>query len=159
MGLLVLCIVPVGAGIWRLVELAGTPVVTPDNARFVANPLPAVVHMVSALLFCVLGAFQVARATRNRSLRWHRLAGRAVAPLGIVGAVAGIWLAVAYNGLQRDGVVLFSLRLASGTAMAAFIVVGVVRVVRGDIAGHRAWMLRGYAIGIAAGTQFFTHLP
>ena len=27
---------------------------------------------------------------------------------------------------------------------------------RRDIAGHRAWMIRGYAIGQGAGTQFVT---
>jgi hypothetical protein len=40
--------------------------------------------------------------------------------------------------------------------MAACLVLGVAAVRRGDIASHRAWMVRGYAIGLAAGTQVFT---
>ena len=158
-GLLILCIVPIGAGLWRLHQLAGSPAITADNARFVADPLPAVVHIVSASLFCVFGAFQVARVARRKSIGWHRYAGRAVAPLGIIAGLSGIWLTLAYWSITRDGPVLFSMRLAAGSAMAACILLGVVRVVRRDLAGHRAWMLRGYAIGLGAGTQVLTHLP
>ena len=48
------------------------------------------------------------------------------------------------------------LRLVFGSAMVVCIVLGVAAVRRRDIAAHRAWMVRGYAIGLAAGTQAFT---
>jgi Predicted membrane protein (DUF2306) len=48
------------------------------------------------------------------------------------------------------------LRLIFGPAMAACLVLGIAAVRRGDIAAHRAWMVRAYAIGVAAGTQVFT---
>ena len=48
------------------------------------------------------------------------------------------------------------LRLVFAAAMAACLVLGVTTVRRGDIAGHRAWMIRAYAIGLAAGTQAIT---
>lgn len=158
-GLVFLCVVPTGAGIWRLMQLAGSPAVTPDNARFIAEPFPAAVHIVSACLFCILGAFQVARAPRTSSLTLHRYAGRVVAPLGIVAGLSGVWLTLAYWTITRDGPTLFAIRLTAGSAMTLFVILGVARALRRDFAGHRAWMLRGYAIGIGAGTQFFTHLP
>jgi hypothetical protein len=40
--------------------------------------------------------------------------------------------------------------------MAVFLVLGVQAVRRRDIVAHRAWMIRAYAIGLAAGTQAFT---
>jgi hypothetical protein len=40
--------------------------------------------------------------------------------------------------------------------MAACLVLGVTAARRRDIAAHRAWMIRAYAIGLAAGTQAFT---
>jgi Predicted membrane protein (DUF2306) len=43
-----------------------------------------------------------------------------------------------------------------GSAMAACLVLGFTAVRRRDIAAHRAWMMRAYAIGLAAGTQAFT---
>lgn len=66
-GLVSLRVVPTGAGIWRLMQIAGSTAVTPDNARFIADPLPAAVHIVSACLFCILGAFQVPLASSQVS--------------------------------------------------------------------------------------------
>jgi hypothetical protein len=43
--------------------------------------------------------------------------------------------------------------------MVVSIVLGVAAIRRRDIVRHGAWMLRGYAIGLGAGTQFLTHLP
>ena len=40
--------------------------------------------------------------------------------------------------------------------MAACLVLGFAAIRRRDIAAHRAWMIRAYAIGLAAGTQVFT---
>ena len=40
--------------------------------------------------------------------------------------------------------------------MAACLVLGIATVRRGDIAAHRVWMIRAYAIALAAGTQAFT---
>jgi hypothetical protein len=40
--------------------------------------------------------------------------------------------------------------------MAACLILGVTTIRRGDVAAHRAWMIRAYAIGLAAGTQAFT---
>ena len=40
--------------------------------------------------------------------------------------------------------------------MAACLVLGFTAIRRRDITAHRAWMIRAYAIGVAAGTQAFT---
>ncbi len=40
--------------------------------------------------------------------------------------------------------------------MAACLLLGVVAIRRGDVNRHRAWMVRGYALGLAAGTQVLT---
>jgi Predicted membrane protein (DUF2306) len=43
--------------------------------------------------------------------------------------------------------------------MLVAIVLGFAAARGRDFARHRVWMMRGYAIGMGAGTQFFTHLP
>ena len=43
--------------------------------------------------------------------------------------------------------------------MSLFICLGFAAVRRRNIAHHRAWIMRGYALGIGAGTQVLTHLP
>ena len=48
------------------------------------------------------------------------------------------------------------LRLVAASGMAACLVLGFAAIRRRDISAHRAWMVRAYAIGLAAGTQVFT---
>jgi hypothetical protein len=154
--LIMLSTVPVLAGSIRLTELAGRPDVTPDNARFVEVPLPVVVHIIGASLYCVLGAFQFAPGLRRRRPRWHRIAGRLLVPAGIAAALSGIWMTLFYDLPDHDNALLGAMRLGFGSAMATSIVLGFLAVRRRDIARHRAWMVRGYAIGQGAGTQVFT---
>jgi hypothetical protein len=40
--------------------------------------------------------------------------------------------------------------------MVVSIVLGYAAILRRDILQHRAWMMRGYAIGLGAGTQVLT---
>jgi hypothetical protein len=40
--------------------------------------------------------------------------------------------------------------------MVASIILGFVAIRRGDVTRHRAWMMRGYALGLGAGTQVLT---
>src|SRR6186997_813047 len=87
--LIALTFIPVAAGMMRLVGLAGAEAVTPENARFFASPIPVVIHIIGATVFCVLGAFQFAPGLRRRRPEWHRVAGRIVLPCGIAAALSG----------------------------------------------------------------------
>lgn len=156
-GLIALSLVPVAAGAFRLTDLAVGTTVTPENARFFASPVPVVVHIVSSVLFLVLGALQFAPSLRRR--RWHRLAGRVLAPAGVLSAGSAIWMTLFYAMPAVNGPALYVMRLGFGTAMAAAIVVAFVAIRRGDVRTHSAWMTRAYAIGLGAGTQVLTFLP
>ncbi|MCK8607928.1 DUF2306 domain-containing protein [Agromyces sp. C10] len=156
-GLIALSLVPMAAGAFRLTELASGAAVTPENARFFDSPVPVVVHIVGSVVFLVLGALQFAPALRRR--RWHRYAGRILVPAGVLSALSGMWMAVAYDLPEPSGTALLVMRLVFGTAMAAGIVVAFLAIRRGDVRTHSAWMTRAYAIGLGAGTQVFTFLP
>lgn len=156
--LVVLLAVPIGAGVRRLVELGSGAAVTPDNARYFAAPVPVVLHIVCVTLFCVLGALQFAPAFRRRSPGWHRRAGWLVVGGGLGAALTGVWMTLFYPHVEGDGALLFAFRLLFGSLMAACVVLGVSAIRRKDIASHRAWMLRGYAIALGAGTQAVVHL-
>ncbi|WP_456843797.1 DUF2306 domain-containing protein [Cellulomonas sp. P5_C6] len=158
-GLILLSLVPMLAGALRLAELSSGPEVTPDNERFVTMPAPVVVHIVCATTFLLLGAFQFHPGLRRRRPRWHRVAGRVVAPAGILAALAGLWMAVFTDLPAGDGPLLEVFRLVFGTAMVAFLVLGVVNIRRGDVVTHSAWMTRGYALGLGAGTQAVIFAP
>jgi uncharacterized membrane protein len=157
--LLMLSAVPVAAGAARVTELAAGAQISPENARFFAAPVPVVLHIVAATLYCILGAFQFVPGFRHRRPGWHRVAGRLLVPCGLAAALAGLWMTVFYPRPVGDGDLLAAFRLVFGTAMVASIVLGFAAIRRGDIAQHRGWMIRGYAIGLGAGTQVLTHLP
>ncbi|MEU4330280.1 DUF2306 domain-containing protein [Nonomuraea dietziae] len=156
--LVVLSVVPLIAGGVRLTELAGGDV-TPGNARFFAAPLPVVVHIFCAAVYSVLGAFQFAPRFRRRRPGWHRVAGRILVPCGLVAALSGLWMTLFYARPVGDGDLLAAFRLLFGTAMVVAISLGLAAIRRRDFARHRAWMIRGYAIGLGAGTQVLVHLP
>lgn len=157
-GLVLLSVVPVLAGVVRLVELGSGGEVTPDNARFFAAPLPAVVHIVSGSLFCLGGAFQFSPALRRRGASWHRLAGRVLLPLGFAAALSALWLTALYPPAEHTGLLLKGVRAVAGSAMLASLSVAVLALFRRRFVAHGEWMIRGYALGIAAGTQVFTHV-
>lgn len=157
--LLLLSAVPVLAGALRLTSLASAGDVTPENVRLFALPLPVILHILGATAYLVLGAFQFVPSLRQRHPRYHRLAGRVLIPAGLVGAASGLWMTAVYDLPATDGGLLPLVRWVFGLAMIAALVLGLVSVRRREFATHRAWMIRAYAIGIAAGTQVFTTLP
>ena len=157
--LILLSFVPAVAGTVRVAELASGAAVTPANARFVAQPLPVVLHVLAVIPFSLLGAFQFAPGLRRRHRAWHRAAGRVVAACGLVAALTGLWMTLVYPWPEGDGTALYLLRLVFGIAMLASIVRALHAVRRRDFDAHGEWMMRGYAIGMGAGTQVLTHLP
>lgn len=158
-GLILLSVVPVVAGAVRLTELSSGAEVTANNARFFASPLPVVLHIISVSLYALLGAFQFAPGLRRRRRGWHRMAGRILIPSGLIAALSGLWMSHFYPWPEYDGELLYGLRLLFGTAMFLSILLGAAAIWRQDFTQHGVWMLRGYAIGMGAGTQVLTHLP
>ncbi|MEO6143175.1 MAG: DUF2306 domain-containing protein [Dermatophilaceae bacterium] len=154
--LVALVLVPGIAGSLRLVELAGGPHVMPANPRITASPVPVVVHIVCAVLYAVLGAFQFSAALRRRLPSWHRVAGRVSVVLGLAVAFSALWMTQFYPRQPGTGELAYMFRLAFGSGMAASIILGFTAIRRGDVARHQAWMTRAYALALGAGSQVFT---
>jgi len=157
--LVALTIVPVLAGAVRVAGLASDAPITLENARFVASPVPVVLHILCASMFGVVGAFQFWAQFRKRRPDWHRMAGRALVVCGLMVALSGLWMTLYYPWPVGDGRIVFGLRLVFGSAMLACILLGIDAIRRRKFGEHSAWMIRGYAIGMGAGTQVLTHLP
>jgi uncharacterized membrane protein len=154
--LIALVLVPAIFGSLRLIEFAGGPQLMPPDSRFTASPLPLVVHIVSALGYTVLGAFQFSASLRRRRPGWHRAVGRVLLVLGMAVALSALWMTLDYPRQPGTGVLAYLFRLAFGSGMAASIILGFTAVRRRDIPRHRAWMTRAYALALGAGTQVFT---
>lgn len=158
-GLIALSVVPALAGSARLLQLAGGAPVTPENARFFASPLPVTLHISAVIVYSILGAFQFSSSFRRRRRGWHRTAGKILIPCGLVAALSGLWMTQFYPWPPGDGQAVYVERLLVGTAMLAFLVLGVRAIRRRNFTSHGHWMIRAYAIGLGAGTQVLTHLP
>lgn len=156
-GLIALSLVPVAAGAARVGQLAGGATVTAENARFFDMPAPVIVHIVASTVFCLVGAFQFVPSLRRRA--WHRRAGRLLVPFGLAAAASGLWMAVFYDLPAHDNALLEAFRLLFGTLMIVSLVLGITTIMRRDVARHRVWMMRAYAIGLGAGTQVVLILP
>jgi uncharacterized membrane protein len=158
-GLLFLSAIPVIAGAARIAQLSGGAEITADNARFFASPLPVIIHIISVTIYSIMGAFQFAPGIRRKYHRLHRATGYVLIPSGLAAAISGLWMSHFYPWPESDGELLYVFRLIFGTAMLLSILLGALAVRRRDYAAHGSWMMRGYAIGLGAGTQVFTHLP
>ncbi|HET7689134.1 MAG TPA: DUF2306 domain-containing protein [Nocardioidaceae bacterium] len=154
LGLGLLSAIPLIAGALRLVQLAGGPDLMPHDPRFDAFPVALVVHIVGAAVFALVGALQFVPRLRRRG--WHRRAGRVLVVAGLLVAGSALWLTLFYDAKPGTGGLLFGFRLVFASAMALSLVLGFGAIRRRDIAAHRAWMVRAYAIGLGAGTEVFT---
>lgn len=155
-GLLLLSTVPLIFGALRAIELAGGAEIMPADARFSASPLPLVLHILSVTVFSILGPFQFATGFRRRRPGWHRAAGGLLVICGLLVGLSALWMTLFYPLKDGTGELLYAFRLLLGSAMVVSIVLGFAAIRRGDVIRHRAWMMRGYAIGIGAGTQVLT---
>lgn len=140
--LIALVVVPADAGSLRVVELLGGPAALPANPRLNTSPVPVLVHIVSALSYAVLGAFQFSTALRRRRLGWHRAAGRVLVVLGLAVAASALWMTLFFPRQPGTGELTYLSRLAFASGLALCLVRGVTAVRRGDLPHHRAWMTR-----------------
>jgi len=154
--LVLLSLIPVVAGTLRLVQLLGGPALIHADHRFDSSPAPVVVHVVGAIVFALVGVLQLVPRFRRRHLPWHRRAGRVLAVAGLLVAGSALWMTLFFEQKAGTTDLLYAFRLVFSAGMAACLALGVTRARRGDVAAHRAWMIRAYAIAVAAGTQAFT---
>jgi len=155
--LLVLSLVPALGGIARLARLSGS---APDDARFLQAPVPILLHVLSATVYCLLGAFQFSSGFRLRWPGLHRRAGRWLALCGLLAGATGFWMTAVYPiPTSLQGPLLYGVRLAVASGMVASLLIGWRSILRRDLTRHEAFMIRAYALGQGAGTQVIVLLP
>ncbi|WP_375281877.1 DUF2306 domain-containing protein [Pseudooctadecabacter sp.] len=155
--LLSLSSLPILAGVARLSEMGtGAPAMEATIAS--ANmPTGLALHIIAASVFLILGAVQFLPATR-RTL-WHKRAGRLAIAAGLLGAMTGGILAATLSVGPTSGPLLVPQRIVFSLLWAVALLLGLASVLRANTKAHRAWMIRGYAIGAATGLQSLILLP
>lgn len=153
----VLCLIPIGGTLYRTAEIIMT-----GQWRFNFNPeivdrLPLFIHALAMATFLGLGVFQLSTTLRTKRPALHRALGRIAGSGAILGGVTGIWMTLLH--LEISTPLLITGRLFFGSAMAIFTILAIQCAIRRDIANHRTWIIRAYAIGINAATLPFIYLP
>ena len=126
------------------------PAVRPPfiQSLFANTPVAVAAHLAGGIVAIVLGALQVNSRLRKRYLSGHRWIGRVYVIAVAVGGTAGLILAFnSYGGLVTHfGFGMMAVCWLASTGIA-------YRHIRnGDKKAHRAWMLRSYALTLAAVT-------
>jgi uncharacterized membrane protein len=156
LALVALSAIPLVIGSLRLLQLAGGPDLIAAEERFAPFPLPVALHILGAAAYVLVGSLQFVPRFRRRHRTWHRRAGRALVVAGLLVAGSALWMTLLYAPKPGTGDLLYVVRLVFSGAMIACLVLGFTAIRRRRIPAHRAWMIRAYAIGLAAGTQAFT---
>lgn len=103
-------------------------------------------HVIGGMLAMMVGPFQFIAGLRSRYLSLHRWLGRIYLTGSATGGAAGLYMAqFAYGG--------FPARIGFALLAAAWLTCGFMalqRVLTGRIAAHREWMIRSFALTLAA---------
>jgi uncharacterized membrane protein len=110
------------------------------------TPLGLRVHIVAAGVALLTGPFQFARALRQQLPRVHRALGRTYVLACAAGAASGGAIAL----FSASGVVAGAGFLALALGWAGATAIGVAAIRAGEVARHRRWMIRSFALTYAA---------
>lgn len=156
--LLSLSVIPLLAGIHRL-WLIGIGSRLSENSRFLNDPLPVIVHIVSFAVYGPLGTTQFSSSLRSRWRRHHRRIGTALVTTGFGVILSGLWMTQIYPRVGHDGPVVYWLRMLAGSGALLFLAIALISLCRQKFESHGRWMFRAYALAMGAGTQVLTHIP
>ena len=152
-GFVTLCLLSLGVAGYAIAVYGFMPlgaVLHPDmRASFEANRGAIYAHIFASAVALVLGPLQFSSRLRSARAALHRWLGRAYLGIGVlVGGVSGLVVALhAFGGVTA--------RLGFAALALAWLYTGAraYRAIRtGEIAAHRRWMVRNFALTFAAVT-------
>lgn len=121
----------------------------PFSRNYVAHPWPAYLHIVPGLVYLLGAPFQLSARFRRGHLTLHRRMGRVLIAVGAFSVVLALFIGISHpfgGWVEGTATVVFGLWFLTclGLALAA--------VRRRNIANHRRWMIRAFAVGIGIAT-------
>ena len=121
------------------------------ETRYLEHPIVAGIHILSGILFVLFAPFQFNTRLRTKHLSVHRWMGRVLVLCALVAGLYGLISAVVlpvFGGLASETASWFYGLLFLFSLFRAF------WCIRGkQIALHREWMIRTFALALGVGTQ------
>ena len=121
-----------------------------DSAHLAVAPISWFLHALTGIAFGISGPMNFVLALRRRFGRLHRVTGRIFFVSGLVLGLSALSLLLSVEP-QRTPVVDIA-RGVFGLALIVAIAKSIAAIRRRDIQGHRAWVIRAYAVGMGLGT-------
>jgi uncharacterized membrane protein YozB (DUF420 family) len=130
--------------------LAGTlPDPSSFERRYVEHPVTSYLHIFPGVVYLLGAPLQLSRRFRSRHFGLHRRLGRVLLGCGLLSGVFAFVFGVphAFGGAaQAAATVVFGAWFVVSLALAY------AAIRRRDVAAHRRWMIRAFAVGLAVGT-------
>lgn len=115
------------------------------DSRFAAHPVLALLHVVPGGLFLLLAPIQFSQRIRSRYIAFHKWSGRIL----VVAAFATAFSALFFGLLMPYGGWTEGIAIATfGSLFLIAITRAFVAIRGGNVALHREWMLRAFAIAL-----------
>jgi uncharacterized membrane protein len=120
------------------------------DAGFVRWPGLTLLHIIPGFVFMVLGPLQFVTTIRSRYPSVHRWCGRIYLASGLIIGVSGLILGfvIGFGGpTETVAVTIFS------SLFLVFLGRALFHIRRREIAAHREWMIRAFALGLSIATM------
>lgn len=134
---------------WRNVAAGTVPPEDSYDHRYALHPVLAYTHILPGVIFLLGAPLQLSRRLRQRHIVLHRRIGRVLVAAGVTAGILAIVFGTlfAFGGpLETSATVLF------GGYFVTALVTALIAIKKRDVARHRRWMIRAFAIGLAIGT-------
>ena len=119
------------------------------DGRFAAHPFATVLHVLPGGLFLLLAPLQFSPRVRSRFIQFHRWSGRLLVLAAITAASTGLFfgLFIPFAGPGE------SVPIALFGGLLLYALLKAVVAIRGrQVARHREWMIRAFALALAIST-------
>jgi len=128
----------------------GSPPADPYDGGFARHPGLTLLHIVPGLVFVILGPLQFVTRIRARHINLHRWCGRIYVASGVVVGVSALVMGfvIGFAGPTETAAVTFF-----SVLFLVFLGLAVYRIRRREVAAHREWMIRAFALGLAVTTM------
>ena len=144
--------VPEGSPRYREIEAAFATF----GRTYVVHARSAFLHIIPGALFLVLATMQFSARIRRRYPAAHRWNGRTLLTLAAAIGLSGIYLGLRapFGGPGESVAAIVFGGFFLGSASRSY-----VAIRRGDVAAHREWMLRMYAVALGVAVIRLIGLP
>ena len=154
--LLLLAAIPALVALTRLYQIPSGSLPA-ASGHFIPGPISHFLHAMTGATFALLAPFQLHPGLRRDFPTAHRRMGWGLTFAGAALAMTGLFMLVLYPHAATGP--LRATRLVVGVLVLTALALSINAARHRQIALHRIWMLRAYALIMGAGTQAVVGLP